>query len=261
MMDDDDVARFWDANAPTWANDVRKGYDTYRHLFNNPAFFEFCGSLAGLDVLDVGCGEGYNTRLHARRGARVTGVDISAEMIRLAREQEEAEPLGIRFALASGSDLSLFEDERFDAAVSTMAMMDMADYEGALREIARVLKRGGAFVFSICHPCFSFGGLRVEGDADGRLSLRLSVDYFSNEPTVERWRFGQAPAGEPGGPFQVPRFLRTLSGYLNPLAAAGLRVVEVGEPRPTEDAARQDPRLDKWRYVPAFLYVRAVKAP
>ena len=57
-MEDDGVARCWDTNARTWANDVRKGYDTYRDLFNNPEFFRFCGDMAGLDVLDVGCGEG-----------------------------------------------------------------------------------------------------------------------------------------------------------------------------------------------------------
>jgi hypothetical protein len=50
-MNDDDVARCWDANAPTWARHVRKGYDTYRDLYNNPAFFAFCGDLKGRDVL------------------------------------------------------------------------------------------------------------------------------------------------------------------------------------------------------------------
>ena len=44
-MDDREVARMWDANAETWAHDVRAGYDTYRDLLNNHAFFELAGDL------------------------------------------------------------------------------------------------------------------------------------------------------------------------------------------------------------------------
>jgi ubiquinone/menaquinone biosynthesis C-methylase UbiE len=258
MMNDDDVARYWDANAPTWARHVRKGYDTYRDLYNNPAFFAFCGDLKGLDVLDVGCGEGYNTRIWATQGARMTAVDISPEMIRLAREMEAREPLGIRYEVASANDLSLFARGTFDAVVSPMAMMDMGDYEGAVRGVARVLKVGGLFAFSVIHPCFGFGTMRVEQDSDGRIRVSLSGDYFAVEPSVEVWRFGRAPAEEQGEPFQVPRFPRTLSGYINPLAA-GFKIAELHEPRSSDEACAADPRLRRWQTLPAFLYVKAVK--
>ena len=74
------VTQYWDNNANLWADHVRKGWDTYREYFNNPALFEFMGGLSGKTVLDVGCGEGYNTRLLARSGARMTGVGISERM-------------------------------------------------------------------------------------------------------------------------------------------------------------------------------------
>jgi len=259
MMNDDDVARFWDANARTWARHVRKGYDTYRDLYNNPAFFAFCGDPKSLDVLDVGCGEGYNTRIWAAQGARMTGVDISPEMIRLATEMEAREPLGIRYEVASAGDLSLFAPGAFGAVVSPMAMMDMADYEGTIREVARVLTAGGFFSFSVIHPCFGFGTMRVEQDADGRIQVSLSGNYFAAEPSVEVWRFGRAPADEQAEPFQVPRFPRTLSGYLNPLPAAGFKIVEVHEPRSSDEACEANPRLRRWQSLPAFLYVKAVK--
>ena len=74
---DDEVRQCWDTNAEVWARHVRAGYDTFRELYNNPTFFDFVGDLSGQSVLDAGCGEGFNTRLPAPRGARMAGVDIS----------------------------------------------------------------------------------------------------------------------------------------------------------------------------------------
>jgi ubiquinone/menaquinone biosynthesis C-methylase UbiE len=250
----------WDANAETWAHDVRKGYDTYRDLFSLPAFVKFVGDLRGLTVLDLGCGEGSNTRLLARQGARMTGADISQEMIHLAREAEEEEPLGIRYEAAPGADMPVFGDASFDAVVSMMAMMDCADYEGAVGEVARVLKADGWFAFSVPHPCFAHPTFGHEHAPDGRI-VHLNVgDYFDGTPDVQVWRFARAPKGAPGQPFQTPRFPRTLSQYLNALPCRGLMVEEVQEPRPTEEACRADRRLQQWLRMPLLLYVRARRA-
>jgi len=259
-MKEDEVGRMWDENAEMWARGVRNGYDTYRDLFNNPAFLDFAGDLSGLNVLDVGCGEGYNTRLFAKQGARMTGADVSREMIRLAREAEEREPLGIHYEAAPAADMPVFADASFDAVVSTMALMDCADYDGAVAEIARVLRPGGLLAFSICHPCFINARLGHERDDDGRpVAVRIG-DYFGAQPGVDVWRFGRAPADEPGEPFKVPRFLRLLSQYLNALPESGLLIERVHEPQPTEEACREDARLWKWRLAPIFLYIKARKA-
>ena len=104
MKDDfsvEDVARYWDENAAGWAEQVRRGADVAREWLNNPAFLAFVGDLRGKRVLDAGCGEGYNTRILARRGTRMTGVDISERMITLARDEERREPVGIDFTRAS----------------------------------------------------------------------------------------------------------------------------------------------------------------
>ena len=74
----EEVARYWDGYAEAWAEQVRRGADVAREWLDNPAFLAFVGDLRGRRVLDAGCGEGYNTRLLARGGARVTGVDLSA---------------------------------------------------------------------------------------------------------------------------------------------------------------------------------------
>ena len=260
QIPEQEVAQYWDENANLWADHVRKGWDAYREHFNNPAFFAFMGDLSGKTVLDAGCGEGYNTRLLARSGARMTGVDISERMIELARQEEQREPLGIRYEVASFSDLGIFNDASFDVVVSSMALMDGPDFEGAAKEIFRVLRPGGELMFSITHPCFmtkGFGWIRDEHGNDVKITVS---DYFAREPWVERWRFSKAPVSESIEPFAVPRFPRTLSDYLNALIEAGFVLKRIEEPRPSQEMCEEHPWLQKWRdHAAIFLYVYAVK--
>lgn len=74
----EDVARYWDDNAAAWAREVRQAHDVAREFMNNPALLVLIGDLRGRQVLDVGCGDSYNTRMLARSGAHMTGVGLSA---------------------------------------------------------------------------------------------------------------------------------------------------------------------------------------
>src|SRR5262249_45986103 len=81
-------------------------------------------------------------RLLARRGAAVTGVDLSPALIERARAREASSPLGITYLVADAADLSAFGDASFDRVTANMVLMDMADAGGALREAARLLRPG-----------------------------------------------------------------------------------------------------------------------
>lgn len=255
-----DVAAYWDANAPQWADFVRRGWDSYREYFNNPAFFAFLGDVVGLEVLDAGCGEGYNTRLLAQSGATVTGVDISTEMIARARDAESREPLGIRYEVAPFEDLSVFEAASFDVVVSFMALMDGADLPAAVAELHRVLRPGGRLMFSILHPCFITPGIGwIRDDHGSEVALQVS-DYFADEPIIEQWTFSKAPVPPDAPPFVVPRFPRSLSTWLSTLMESGFALSRIDEPRPPIDATTQHPWLARWhRHAALLLYVDAGK--
>lgn len=255
---DEAVARYWDANANLWTEQVRRGWDAYREHFNNPAFFAFLGEVKGKRVLDAGCGEGYNTRILARTGAEVVGVDVSARLIEHARQAESQQPLGIRYEVASFSDLTgVFQDQTFDLVVSFMALMDGPDYESACRELLRVLRPGGELVFSLTHPCFmtpGFGWLRDEETEPDGLTV---AHYFDTRPRLEHWRFSKGPIPQETPKFEVPRFPRTLSQYINGLIEAGLILRRLEEPRPSEAACREHPWLRRWRdHASLFIYFR-----
>jgi ubiquinone/menaquinone biosynthesis C-methylase UbiE len=112
------------------------------------SLFVFLGDIRGRSVLDLACGEGFNTRrLKAIGAARAVGVDISTEMIRLAREQEEREPLGIEYRVSAAQELPIID--QFDAvtavfllnyAESTQELLDMC------RAVYRNLKPGHRFL-------------------------------------------------------------------------------------------------------------------
>ncbi len=206
-MDAAEVGEFWEANAEAWTRYPRAGYDVYRDALNTPAFLSMLPAVRGLVGLDIGCGEGSNTRRLARLGARMQAIDIAATFIRHAQAAEDADPLGIAFQVADGTDLP-FPAAAFDFAVAFMSLMDMPDQRRAVQEVARVLRPGGFLQFSkgvarrrrrcVCHR--DRGLLRSQRHTDRCLVVRnlatrgtrarRAVSHPSISSNVERngWR-------------------------------------------------------------------------
>ena len=190
-MDHEEVGRFWNANADVWTKLARAGFDVYRDFLNTPAFFAMLPDVVGLSGLDIGCGEGSNTRLLAQRRALVTAIDISEVFIAHAKQEEEREPLGIDYRVASAVELP-FADDTFDFATGFMSFMDIPETDRALAEAHRVLKPGGFLQFSITHPCFDTPHRRNLRDENG-LTYAIEVgDYFRNlDGEISEWLFGR----------------------------------------------------------------------
>ncbi|MCJ7544545.1 MAG: class I SAM-dependent methyltransferase [Phycisphaerae bacterium] len=263
-MDDREVARYWDANAAAWARGVSEGWDVYRQYVIAPGMDEVMPPVANLAVLDIGCGEGVHTRRLAERGARVVGVDSSREMIATAQRQEAERPLDIAYRCAPGNDLSAFADEAFDAVVSFMAMMDMADYAGCICEVARVLKPGGWLQYAITHPCMDSPIMGKHCDEQGREIGRVVGNYFLLQPLTDsqrigRWFWHHAPADRRpvARPFEIPRFFRTVSEYLNTVIQAGLVLMGLHEPYASDAAIAACPGVADTRIWPYLLVVQA----
>jgi SAM-dependent methyltransferase len=260
-MDHEEVGRFWDGNAEAWTKLARAGYDVYRDRLNTPAFFAMLPDVAGLSGLDIGCGEGHNTRLLARRGALVTAIDIAETFVARARQSETDEPMGIDYRVASAVALP-FADGAFDFATGFMSFMDVPETGRVITEAYRVLRPGGFLQFSITHPCFDTPHRRNLRDADGRTYAIEVGDYFRNlEGDVTEWLFSAAPAEAKAGlrEFRVPRFTRTLSQWVNLVIDAGFRLERLAEPRPSDETIRECPALQDAQVVSYFLHVRARK--
>ena len=268
-MDDKTVGDFWDQNAPDWIEAVREGWDVYRDYVNNPAFLKLLGNISNKRVLDLGCGEGYNTRIFADLGATVVGVDISNLLIAAARDEESQNPKGITYHVASGSELDTWQDEfgpePFDMVLSTMVMMDLPDYATCVKQVAKLLKPGGIFQFSICHPCTMTRKWQwVLNDEDRREGVVVG-DYFpksrkNRHEDIDEWYFGAAPAHvrREVRPFQIPRFFRTLSDYFNTLSDNDFIVDRLEEPYASDDVIAKCPNVADTQLVPYFLMFRCI---
>ena len=228
---------------------------------NTPAFLRMLPEIKGKQGLDVGCGEGHNTRQLAQLGARMTAIDIAPTFIRMAAATDRREAAGIRYAIASGQEIP-FAAGQFDFVTAFMSMMDLPDQSGALREIHRVLRAGGFLQFSIVHPCFFPPHRRLMRTQAGDVYAVEVGRYFERiDGEIDRWLFSAAPREAKAGlkPFEIPRFHRTLAEWINAVVEAGFAVERVEEPRADADTARRVPAVSDTRLVAYFLHVRCRK--
>lgn len=208
-----DTGELYDEHAGRWQ---RREPSSLSDFTGRPPVFEFCGDVGGLDVLDLGCGEGYCSRELAGRGAgTVTGVELSAEMVELAKAQESELGQGITYRQG---DVTALEDAdaSYDLAVGVFVYnyVDVAGMRASFREVHRVLRPGGRFVFSVPHP--SFGFLRREAtppfhfDVEGR-------GYFSGRDA----QFQGEIHRRDGTALPVQMVHKTFSDYFAGLRDAG----------------------------------------
>lgn len=212
--------------------------DLWHRAVLDPPLFAQVGQVAGQRVLDLACGNGHNSRRLARLGARVTGVDWSADIIARNRAREERDPLGIVYHAADATRLEMLADASFDLVVCQMALMDMPDAAAAFHEAARVLRRGGRFIALLLHPCFNVPG------ASGWVVERMGPDTTVWRK-VGRYRepfTGQVHVRVNGAVVYVPTYHRPLSWYIRALRAAGLALTALEEPQPSAEfqAERED---------------------
>jgi SAM-dependent methyltransferase len=242
-----DLREEWDDASRPWVDFVRAGKDHYRDGLNNPAAFELIGAVRGKRVLDLACGEGYNTRILAAKGAEVTGVDFSEEMIDAARREEARLQQGIRYYVLDAAYLDRLRSGRFDLVTCFMSLQDVEDYRKAVSEVSRVLKTRGRFVFSIPHPCFEtivVKGKRVSAGERYFDPLRYPIHW--NMPRL-------------GRPFRTSSFHRTLTDYVDALFRNGLLVLRLVEPTPTVDGLQEYPALEQCLKRPQSVIIESVK--
>ncbi len=257
MLSSVEVGKGWDKAASWWISRYTSRGDLNREWVIDPVLFDWLGDVRGLKVLDAGCGEGYLSRLLADRRAEVVGVDLSDELLGVARNRERSRPLGVRYRKADLADLSVFRTRSFDMVVSNIVLVDVARYREAIGEISRVLKKGGRFLFCITHPAF-------EGPVPGRWVREPPDSYRIEERrslAVDRY-FDRVAVfwGPPDGKVVVGGFHRPLRDYFEALHNAGFLVSRFEEPTASKEAlAKRFYSFADLERIPLFLIIEAVK--
>ena len=121
-----------------------EGDVTRKHLLN-PAIFKVLGDVRGKTILDAGCGQGYLSRLLAKKGASVTGIEPAEAFYAYALRREQMEQSGITYLQA---DLSTWScPPTFDSVIANMVFMDIPNYASALLNCVAALKKNGVLIF------------------------------------------------------------------------------------------------------------------
>lgn len=244
QMKQDSSTISWNRMGDEWFELARTGES--RNCFIMPYMLKLLGDVKGKKILDLGCGEGGYSRALAKAGAELTAVDCSEKAISYASDLAAEENLNIAHYIRNSNDLFEISDEEFDIVLCSMMLMDCEDFEGTVREIARVLKPEGRLFASVLHPCFDGNHERGIGRQGSGIDRQVVVmNYF--EP--RQW---EAPLF--GGTIPVIWRHRTLEEYVKTFIKCGLTIVDMNEPTATEEQAKISVSMAWLQKIPLYLY-------
>lgn len=203
----------------------RTGPSIVSDYTGRPPTIELCGDIEGKTILDLGCGEGYCSRILAKKSkCNIIGVDISEEMIQRAIEREKLENLGIHYFCEDASVYS-FENNQFDLILGMFIFnyVPIQVMKNILLNIHSSLKENGEMVFAVPHPSLAF--IRKENLSPFYFD-QGDYNYFSArdvELNGKIWR-------RSGEELNVRSFHKTFEDYISSINFAGFsKILEMKE--------------------------------
>lgn len=239
----------WDAIAAAYQRDRYGDRDAGRLKWTRGTFeddLHLLDDVRGKRALVLGCGGGQDCVALERLGAIVVGVDISGAQLAYARKYAQRHgAVNVSFAETSADDLTRFDDESFDIAVSIHALQFVDDLERAFAEASRVLKPSGTLAISVPHPLH-----QIIGDdapyAVARPYRARTIDFT--------WEFDDASA-------PLRERTPTVGEWLRLMIDAGFNVERVEEPYMGQLRGDDEGGIDmrRARLLPYALIIKARK--
>jgi ubiquinone/menaquinone biosynthesis C-methylase UbiE len=235
--------KFWERQKPKIQSD----------FLVRPYVIKLAGDVKEKRILDAGCGEGYISRILARKGGQIIGVDNSLEMINIAKRIEEKEKLGIRYEIANVLNLtSRFKKEKFDLVVSVLVFpyFNKNNLVKAIKQTYTVLKKGGEFILAIPHPFLYV----LKPKTNWVKFLYNKFNYFDST-TVKIRLFDKNKKG-----FSTDVYHNTLYHFINSLLNVGFQLIKILETRPSKKDLKTYPYMwGEENRVPFYLIIKAKK--
>lgn len=245
-------------NVAGWYDELLENNDgTYQKDVILPNLKRLINPQKDEKILDIACGQGYFSRILAEAGAQVTGADIAKELIGLAKLHS---PKTVSFEVAPADKLAFAHDNSFDKALIVLALQNIENLQGAIKEAHRALKPGGTFYIVLNHPAFRIPkNSSWNWDGEAHAQYRRIDAYMSDMRNSIEMNPGEQKEHEKK--FTVS-FHRPLQVYFKALTKAGFVVSRLEEwvsnkesnpgPRATEEN-----RIRK--EIPMFLFLEAKK--
>jgi SAM-dependent methyltransferase len=233
----DEAKQWWERHALEFQAAAQLPIDVVYGTHVAETQLQLIGPVAGKHVLEVCCGGAQCGIAFAKQGAIVTGVDIAAAQLAFARELAAQHHVAIDLYQCDAADLDPIASESQDLAFSSIAFHYVDDLLSCFKEVYRVLRRGGLFVWSVGHPYIAM---------IDPATLTPTRSYFDTGKVV----MGSEVSDEIGFAFAENR--RTVSDYVNILLEAGFLIERLLEPdiRPVDP---DDPQNHLWDQTPECL--------
>ena len=206
-------------------SDVYDGDGNPLVLLEEPHVARLLGDVRGLSVLDVGCGTGRHAVRLVAQGARVTGVDFSAGMLRKARHKPEAEK--VTFVEHNITEPLPFAAASFDRVISCLVLDHIPDLKLFFAELRRVCRPPGFVVTSVMHPAMELKGVQARFQ-DVQSGLEVRPASFSHQ----------------------------ISDYVMGALNGGLQLVELSEHSVDDTLVAQSNRAEKHLGWPLLLVMK-----
>lgn len=200
----------------------------------NEDYYKLLGNLKGKKVLEIGCGGAQCGIAMAKRGAKVTGIDISTEQLKFAKALAEKNKVNIKFYQGDIRKLSQIKCNTQDIVFTAWALHYVDNLLSCFKEARRVLKEGGLFVLSLDHPFYR--------TIDSK-TLKLKSSYFKTGKFVETFQDKSK---------HFVMYTHTISELYNTLAEAGFFVEKIIEPD-SRKRYSYDVWYGLWDYTPKLL--------
>ena len=211
-------------------------YNSHNAYYERPATMSLLPDIKGKKILDAGCGPGVYAAILIDKGAEVTAVDYSEEMIRLTKERTDNRVKAIKANLNFPMDF--LKDNEFDIVISSLVIHYVKDLRSLFSEFNRVLKTGGELIISTHHPFLDY-------------SLHPDGNYFDTELLTDEW---------PGYNIEMKFYRRPLSELFNLFGETDFRITELSEPQPLKELESIHPdTFMKLSNTPWFIFFKAVK--
>lgn len=244
-----------------WYQELLQKEGSYQKEVILPNLSRVLAIKKGEVILDLACGEGFFSREFAKQGAKVIGADISKELIGLAKKHF---PKTIEFHVGPADNLAFLKSGSVDKIVIVLAIQNIENYNGVLKECFRVLKNGGSLFMVLNHPAFRilrYSSWGFDPDAELKKDVKGAqyrrVDRYLSEAKVKI----QMHPGEKPGEHTIS-FHRPLQFYVKGLRNNGFLARTMEEwisHKKSEPGPRAEAENFARKEIPLFLLIEAVK--
>ncbi len=245
-------------NVAGWYDDLLKKDNTYQSEVILPNLLRLMNIQKSDSVLDLACGQGFFARSFAKLGAKVTGVDISKELIKIAQDQDTP---NINYIVSPADNLSFIKDKSIDKISIILAIQNISNLSEVMKECSRVLKSKGKLYLVLNHTAF-----RVPQKSDWGFDEKKKVQYRRVERYLSEFMINIDM--NPGEKVQKNKvytvsFHRPLQTYFKNLSTAGLLVSGFEEwisNKKSQEGPRQKAEDVARKEIPMFMCIEAIKS-